>query len=62
MMICEKLPEDKCYDGYDYYEERRPVCKEDQFDCGDGTCVHGLKLCDNRFDCRNGADELSWLV
>ena len=37
-------------------------CTEDEFDCGDGQCVHGLQLCDHKFDCKSGADELKWLV
>lgn len=58
MDVCMQLPEENCYDGVDYEEKRD--CGEYRFDCGDDTCVHGMKLCDNRFDCGNGADELGW--
>ena len=61
MEFCEKLPEEDCYRG----EEKPPApkpekCDDDEFPCGDGQCIHGLKLCDYKFDCYNGADELRW--
>ena len=55
--LCKELPSEGCYDGT--VMEKRG-CGKHQFDCGDGTCVHGTKLCDSRADCRNGADELAW--
>ena len=56
--ICMQLPEDDCLPlGTNPYG-----CREDEFDCGDGQCVHGLQLCDHKFDCKSGADELKWLV
>ena len=35
-------------------------CGEDEFNCGNGQCVHGLQLCDHKYDCWTGADELKW--
>lgn len=58
MEYCDALPEEGCYNGTDMDEKRG--CGEHEFDCGDGTCAHGTSLCDYRFDCSNGADELGW--
>jgi hypothetical protein len=54
------LPEEQeaCYPGaIEAYEQ---PCEEDEFHCGGDQCVHGSKLCDNVYDCPNGADELKW--
>lgn len=54
-----QLPEKDCLPALPMNDSK---CTEDEFDCGDGVCIHGLQLCDNKFDCRNGADELQWYV
>ena len=57
--ICMQLPEKDCLPALPMNDSK---CTEDEFDCGDGQCVHGLQLCDHKFDCKSGADELKWLV
>ena len=58
--LCMQMPEEGCLpgDAMDMMPEKK--CDEHEFACGDGQCVHGLTLCDHKFDCRNGADELRW--
>lgn len=51
------LPEKDCIDA-PYQNMSR--CGEHEFACGDGKCIHGLAVCDNSYDCVNGADELMW--
>ena len=51
-----KLPEKDCIDG----PMNRQRCEEDEFDCGNGQCIHGLGVCDRKYQCMNGADELMW--
>ena len=59
--LCQKLPNDTCLDGRSAMIGRsNKSCGEDGFQCGDGQCVHGLSLCDNKVDCLNGADEIAW--
>jgi len=55
--ICMKLPEEKCVGADDMSSG---PCGTDEFHCGDGQCVHGLDLCDYKYACKNGADELRW--
>ena len=55
--ICMKLPEERCISS-PYYDTS--MCEEEEFDCGYGNCIHGLGLCDNKYQCLNGADELMW--
>lgn len=52
-----KLPDEKCLpaDG-----PQSGPCGEDEFHCGDGQCIHGLGVCDFKYQCKNGADELRW--
>ena len=33
------------------------VCRDFQFDCGDGNCIRRSYMCDGGADCANGADE-----
>lgn len=54
-----KLPEEKCLPAP---MNEKSKCSEDEFDCGDGECIPGLGLCDRKYQCRNGADEMKWLV
>ena len=56
-MLCMKLPEKDCLEGPITPETR---CDEDEFNCGNGQCIHGLGVCDNKYECKNGADELEW--
>ena len=51
------LPEEECLPAP---PEAPSKCGEYEFDCGDGKCIPGLSICDNRFDCATGADELEW--
>ena len=54
-----KLPEKDCIDGPMNNMTR---CEEDEFNCGNGQCIPGLGVCDGRYQCMNGADELMWWV
>ena len=56
-MLCMKLPDKDCIPGPMTNMTR---CGEDEFDCGNGQCIHGLGVCDTKYQCRNGADELEW--
>lgn len=61
MEFCDKLPEEDCYRGETKPERPEPArCDEREFDCGDGRCIAGLSVCDYKYDCYNGADELQW--
>ena len=55
--LCMMLPDEKCLPAP---EMNKTDCSDIEFDCGNGQCIPGLKLCDNGFDCYNGADELEW--
>lgn len=55
--ICMKLPEEKCLPaGY----IGNGGCGEHEFHCGDGQCIHGLGVCDEKYQCLNGHDESLW--
>ena len=56
-MLCVELPEENCIEGP---MDDRMKCEEDEFACGNGQCIHGLGVCDNKYECKNGADELGW--
>ena len=56
-MLCMKLPEEHCIDGPMNNISR---CEEDEFNCGNGQCIHGLGVCDRKYQCMNGADEHEW--
>lgn len=56
--ICMMLPVEQCLG--DMPDKPAPVCKDDEFSCGDGQCVPRWQACNLRYDCMNGADELSW--
>ena len=53
------LPEKDCLPALGNELKR---CDEDEYDCGNGQCIHGLGLCDGEYQCMNGADELEWWV
>ena len=36
----------------------RPTCRPDEFQCGDGTCIHGSRQCNHVYDCKDMSDEL----
>ena len=55
--LCLKLPEKDCIDGP---MEKKTSCGEYEFDCGNGQCIPGLGVCDRKYQCMNGADELEW--
>lgn len=57
--LCDKLPEEDCYRGEEKPQPEPVRCGKHEFNCGD-ECVDGLSVCDNRYDCHNGADELHW--
>lgn len=58
--MCRKLPEDECYRGEEKPRPKPEKCDWNEYDCGNGQCIAGLKVCDYRFDCANAADELQW--
>lgn len=33
------------------------TCRPDEFQCGDGTCIHGTKQCNKVHDCPDYSDE-----
>lgn len=37
------------------------TCRGDEFQCGDGTCVSAIKLCNQEQDCPDGSDEAGCL-
>lgn len=55
--LCKKLPEERCLPG-DIGDDDK--CSKEEFSCGDGKCIHGLEICDNKYQCKSGYDELSW--
>lgn len=36
----------------------RLTCRPDEFQCGDGTCIHGGRQCNRQYDCRDLSDEI----
>lgn len=34
------------------------TCQPDEFQCSDGTCIHGSQQCDREYDCKDMSDEL----
>jgi hypothetical protein len=58
--LCRKLPEEDCYRGEEKPAPEPAECDEYEFDCGNGQCIPGLRVCDYKYDCYNGADELAW--
>jgi len=55
--ICMKLPEEECISEPDTGMNE---CGRHEFDCGNGQCIPGLGICDTKYHCMNGADELKW--
>uniref|UniRef100_A0A8D2DY70 Low density lipoprotein receptor n=1 Tax=Sciurus vulgaris TaxID=55149 RepID=A0A8D2DY70_SCIVU len=41
-------------------EQSCPVatCRPDEFQCSDGTCIHGSRQCDKEHDCKDMSDEV----
>lgn len=35
----------------------RSTCRPDEFECGDGTCIHGSLQCNHQYDCKDMSDE-----
>lgn len=33
------------------------ICQPDEFQCGDGSCIHGTKQCNKVHDCPDYSDE-----
>lgn len=40
-----------------FYLLAHPTCRPDEFECGDGTCIHGSRQCNHQYDCRDMSDE-----
>lgn len=55
--ICMRLPEDECLP---YIPPTESECSREEFDCGDGKCIPGLGICDNKYQCMSGDDETPW--
>ncbi|KAF5901846.1 low-density lipoprotein receptor, partial [Clarias magur] len=34
------------------------TCQPDEFPCGDGSCIHGSRQCNQVYDCQDMSDEL----
>jgi hypothetical protein len=56
--LCMRLPNERCLPAPD----SSSMCEEHEFDCGDGKCIRGLGICDNKYQCMTGADETMWYV
>ena len=54
-----KLPDEECLPAIDVDMN---LCGEHEFSCGDGQCIHGLGVCNHKYECMNGADEIEWWV
>lgn len=57
---CMKLPTERCLPSMPEKGMNGSRCDDEDFDCGDGQCISYGRVCDNQFECRNGADELGW--
>lgn len=33
-------------------------CRQNEFDCGDGSCISHSQICDGKRNCKSGIDEL----
>uniref|UniRef100_A0A8C7EJG3 Low density lipoprotein receptor n=1 Tax=Neovison vison TaxID=452646 RepID=A0A8C7EJG3_NEOVI len=47
-----------CENGSDEQGCSVATCRPDEFQCSDGTCIHGSRQCDREYDCKDSSDEL----
>uniref|UniRef100_A0A671F6E3 Low density lipoprotein receptor n=1 Tax=Rhinolophus ferrumequinum TaxID=59479 RepID=A0A671F6E3_RHIFE len=47
-----------CENGSDEQGCPKITCRPDEFQCSDGTCIHGSQQCDKEYDCKDKSDEL----
>ncbi|ELK28715.1 Low-density lipoprotein receptor [Myotis davidii] len=47
-----------CENGSDEQGCSMATCRPDEFQCFDGTCIHGSQQCDREHDCKDMSDEL----
>uniref|UniRef100_A0A2I3LK38 Low density lipoprotein receptor n=1 Tax=Papio anubis TaxID=9555 RepID=A0A2I3LK38_PAPAN len=47
-----------CENGSDERDCPVATCRPDEFQCSDGTCIHGSRQCDREYDCKDMSDEV----
>uniref|UniRef100_A0A2K6ALR9 Low density lipoprotein receptor n=1 Tax=Macaca nemestrina TaxID=9545 RepID=A0A2K6ALR9_MACNE len=47
-----------CENGSDEQDCPVATCRPDEFQCSDGTCIHGSRQCDREYDCKDMSDEV----
>lgn len=46
----------------DCFSSAHVTCQPDEFQCTDGTCIHGSQQCDGQYNCKDLSDEMGCLI